>query len=179
MFTTRFTCASAFLVSLLALSACTTAPVASSGSGVTPAGMQISTNATTTAPSSAPESPATVMISMVAPLSGKNQVPPNNSPATGNMDARLAMNSNVLDWNITFTGMSGPVTAAHFHGPASAGQNAGIALPLSGNMASPIKGSATLSAAQIADLRAGKWYINLHTAAFPDGEIRGQVSVKP
>jgi hypothetical protein len=41
--------------------------------------------------------------------------------------------------------------------------------------ASPVKGSATLSEAQAADLMAGKYYFNVHTAANPGGEIRGQV----
>jgi hypothetical protein len=40
---------------------------------------------------------------------------------------------------------------------------------------SPIKGSAALSPAQVADVLAGKWYVNLHTAANPGGEVRGQV----
>jgi len=57
--------------------------------------------------------------------------------------------------------------------------NAGVVLPLSGDLQSPIKGMATLNTAQTNDLMAGKWYMNLHTSANPNGEIRGQVSVKP
>jgi hypothetical protein len=59
------------------------------------------------------------------------------------------------------------------------GDNAGVVVPLSGSLASPIKGTATLTAAQVADLKAGKWYVNVHTAANPGGEIRGQVNVQP
>ena len=44
---------------------------------------------------------------------------------------------------------------------------------------SPISGEATLTDAQIADLKAGKWYVNVHTMAHPPGEIRGQVTVAP
>jgi hypothetical protein len=44
------------------------------------------------------------------------------------------------------------------------------------NPANPIKGKAVLTDAQIADLKAGKWYFNVHTAAHPGGEIRGQVA---
>ena len=66
--------------------------------------------------------------------------------------------------------------AAHFHGPAAAGKNAGIALGLpNGNLPAAFEGSATLSDVQAADLLAGRWYFNLHTAAYPAGEIRGQV----
>ena len=58
-----------------------------------------------------------------------------------------------------------------------AGTNAGVVQGFSGSMDSPIKGSATLTAAQAADLLAGKWYVNLHTAANKGGEIRGQATV--
>jgi hypothetical protein len=65
---------------------------------------------------------------------------------------------------------------AHFHGPAAPGANAGVALPIgAAGMASPAAGSATLNDAQVADLLAGRWYINIHTATHPGGEIRGQV----
>ena len=110
-----------------------------------------------------------------AKLSGANEVPANTSSGTGMLDASLDKQSNVLTWTLTYSGLSGPVKAGHFHGPAAAGANAGVALPFTGSVESPIKGSATLTAAQVADLMAGKWYVNLHTAANPGGEVRGQV----
>jgi hypothetical protein len=64
---------------------------------------------------------------------------------------------------------------AHFHGPAPVGVNAGVIVPVKGSVASPIRGEATLTPEQSADLLAGKWYFNVHTAANPGGEIRGQV----
>jgi len=64
------------------------------------------------------------------------------------------------------------VTAAHFHGPAKAGVNAGPVIDLSGKVQ---EGSVDLTDEQIKQLEAGDWYLNLHTAKFPDGEIRGQV----
>ena len=71
---------------------------------------------------------------------------------------------------------AGPATAAHFHGPAEAGKNAGVAVAIPNAASSPAEGSATLTDAQAADLMAGKYYINVHTAANPGGEIRGQVT---
>ena len=64
--------------------------------------------------------------------------------------------------------------APHFHGPAAKGENADVAVPIE-DPKSGAKGSATLTDAQAADLTAGRYYINVHTAANPDGEIRGQV----
>ena len=116
---------------------------------------------------------------MGARLSGAEEVPANNSAGRGMADIALNRQTNVLTWTVTYSGVSSPVTAGHFHGPALAGQNAGVVLPFSGSMASPISGSATLTAAQVADLSAGKWYVNLHTAANPGGELRGQVTGRP
>jgi uncharacterized membrane protein len=110
---------------------------------------------------------------MNIPLSGRNEVPPNASPGTGT--GRVDLDGNVLKWTITYSGTTGPVTAGHFHGPAAPGANAGVVLPLTGSLASPITGTATLTPAQLADVKAGLWYINLHTAAHPGGELRGQV----
>ena len=92
-------------------------------------------------------------------------------------EAWLNKDSNVLKWKITYSGLSGPATMAHFHGPAMAGANAGVVIPFN-NPASPIEGQATLTSSQAADLMAGKWYANVHTAANPGGEIRGQMLPK-
>ena len=84
----------------------------------------------------------------------------------------------VVTWTITYAGLSGPVTMAHFHGPAAKGENAAPQVPLTakGSTAeNPIKGQATLTPEQAKDFSAGKWYVNLHTQAHPGGEIRGQV----
>lgn len=110
---------------------------------------------------------------MSVPLSPAAEVPPNASGGSGN--ARVDVDGNVVKWTVTYQNMTGPVTAGHFHGPAPAGANAGVVVPFTGSMASPITGMATLTPAQLADMKAGLWYVNLHTAANPGGEIRGQV----
>ena len=113
---------------------------------------------------------------MKATLDGKSEVPANTSAGTGTADIDYDAASKKLSWKVTYSGLSGPATAAHFHGPAEAGKNAGVAVPIANIASSPAEGSATLTDAQAADLAAGKYYVNIHTAANPGGEIRGQVS---
>ena len=113
---------------------------------------------------------------MKATLDGKAEVPPNTSAATGAADIDYDPATKKLTWKVTYTGLSGPATAGHFHGPAEAGKNAGVAVAIPNATSSPAEGSATLTDAQAADLTSGKYYVNVHTAANPGGEIRGQVT---
>ena len=108
-------------------------------------------------------------------LKGANEVPPVTSKGLGSATVTYDTASKKLTWKITYAGLSGNATAGHFHGPAAADKNAPVVVPFSGNLASPIEGSATLTDAQAADLLAGNWYINIHTADNKPGEIRGQV----
>ena len=112
-----------------------------------------------------------------ATLSASAEVPANTSTGGGAMTATLSNETNLLTWRVTYNGLTSTPTAGHIHGPAMAGANAGVVVPFA-STASPIEGSAKLTAAQVADLRAGLWYVNLHTAANPGGEVRGQVLVK-
>jgi hypothetical protein len=113
---------------------------------------------------------------MKATLNGKSENPPNTSAATGTADIDYDAATKKLSWKVTYSGLSGPATAAHFHGPAEPGKNAGVAVAIPNAGTSPVEGSATLTDAQAADLMAGKYYVNIHTSANPGGEIRGQVT---
>lgn len=119
------------------------------------------------------------LLAFTTQLRGANEVPPVASGASGQVDAVLNKDTNLLRWQLNYAGLSGPATAGHFHGPAPVGANAGVALPFSGPITSPMSGQATLTPAQVADLLAGKWYANIHTAKFPGGEIRGQMTARP
>jgi len=121
-------------------------------------------------------------VNFKADLSGASEVPPVTTSGKGSATASLNTATKMLTWSVDYSGMSGPVTAGHIHGPAAAGTNAGVLVPLASNpasLASPIKGSATLTDAQISDLEAGRAYINLHTDANKGGEIRGQLQRSP
>jgi hypothetical protein len=111
-----------------------------------------------------------------ATLDGKTEVPANTSAGTGTADIDYDAASKKLSWKLTYSGLSGPATAAHFHGPAEAGKNGGVAVAIPNATSSPVEGSATLTDAQAADLLSGKYYVNIHTQANPGGEIRGQVT---
>lgn len=110
-----------------------------------------------------------------ADLKGSAEVPPNDSKGSGKLEATYDTATKKLAYTVTYSGLTGPATAAHFHGPAAPTANAGVALGAAGPLASPIKGEATLTDAQAADLQAGRWYFNIHTDAHKPGEIRGQV----
>ena len=110
-----------------------------------------------------------------ATLAGASEVPPKTTAGTGAATASLDTATKMLTYDVEYSGLSGPATAAHFHGPAEPGANAGVVVPFP-TPASPIKGTATLTDAQMSDLMAGRWYANVHTGANPAGEIRGQLT---
>jgi hypothetical protein len=116
------------------------------------------------------------MIKLAATLSGKNEVPPVQTAATGSAEMTLDTATHTLSWTVTFQGLSAELRAAHFHGQASVTENAPIVVPIAKRGdASPVKGSKVLTPEQAEALLAGRWYINVHTATHPPGEIRGQV----
>jgi CHRD domain len=110
-----------------------------------------------------------------ASLSGKNEVPPNSASASGTVTATYDTDSKKLTWKGSYSGLSGPATAAHLHGPAPSGKNAGVMIPINPHGPS-FEGSATLNDAQAKALMDGDLYVNIHTAANKAGEIRGQLA---
>jgi hypothetical protein len=112
-----------------------------------------------------------------AVLNAASEVPPVDSKGNGTLTATYDTTSKKFTYTVAYKDLTGPATAAHFHGPADAKANAGVVVPAK-DAATPIKGEATLTDAQAADLQAGKWYFNVHTAANKGGEIRGQVMKK-
>ena len=113
-----------------------------------------------------------------ASLTAAQEVPPTNSKGKGEVTATYDTASKKLSWKGSYSDLSGPSTAAHFHGPAAAGKNAGVAVPIfaGGAAKSPFEGSATLTDAQAKELMGGEWYANIHTANNKAGEIRGQMA---
>jgi hypothetical protein len=115
-------------------------------------------------------------ITLKADLKASAEVPAKDSAGTGTLTATLDTETNEFKYHVEFSGLTGAVVAAHFHGPAAVGANAKPQLPIKiSPITSPIDGKATVTSEQAKDLLDGKWYLNLHTSANPGGEIRGQV----
>jgi hypothetical protein len=111
------------------------------------------------------------MVNFKANMDSKSEVPPNASKVTATYDT----DSKKLTWKGSYKDLSGAATAAHFHGPAAPGKNAGVMVPIA-PATSPLDGSATLTDAQAKALMDGQLYVNVHTADNKGGEIRGQLT---
>jgi hypothetical protein len=116
------------------------------------------------------------MVTYHATLNAAQEVPPTNSPATGSVTAVLDTATHKLTVDMTFKGFTDDVTAAHIHGPAAAGANAGVMVPLGTAPKSPVHVVATLTTDQEKDMAAGKTYVNVHSKDHPGGAIRGQLT---
>ena len=116
-------------------------------------------------------------VTLTAQLSGANEVPPNARTGSGSAEVTFNRDTRDLRYTVRYSGLSGPATAAHIHGPAAPTANAPVVV-LFDTVGSPINGTSRLSPAQAADLLAGRYYVNVHTAAHPGGEIRGQLTVR-
>ena len=109
-------------------------------------------------------------------MSTAAEVPPHDTKGGGTVDVVLDTATHKATYTIVYEGLPGPATAAHFHGPAAAGANAGVLVPIAGDLASPIKGTVTLTPEQEKDFESGQVYANIHTEANKGGEIRGQLA---
>src|SRR5262249_9604343 len=114
-----------------------------------------------------------------AMLNGAQEVPPTASAATGIGTVSLNPAETMITVDLSWSGLTAPATAAHIHGPAMPGVNAAVLFPMSGVPAAtrgwlPTQSSA-ITTAQVADLKAGLFYMNVPDSTFPGGEIRGQL----
>jgi hypothetical protein len=112
-------------------------------------------------------------------LSGEQENPPVVTSAKGQIEASYNTISKVLKWRVSYDGLSGAPTMAHFHGPASKNQNADVIIQIKQDaLQSPMKGSEKLTKKQEKQLLSGEWYFNIHTEKNPAGEIRTQLIAK-
>lgn len=113
-------------------------------------------------------------------MSGAQEVPANATTGTGTIDVIYDKRTQVLNYTIKFSGLTGNATAAHVHGLAPVGYTAGVVQSFTGF---PLATSGTYSGSLLADgvlikeddILNGLYYINIHTAANPGGEIKGQI----
>lgn len=116
------------------------------------------------------------MLTFKTEMLGSTGVPATDSAGKGTAEVTVDTDTKKVSWTMSVEGLSGDATAAHAHGPASATESAPPVIDMSGDMM--MKGSADITEAQWTDMKAGKYYVNVHTEKFPDGEIRGQLMAK-
>lgn len=112
-----------------------------------------------------------------ATLNGASEAPATKSTGSGEATASLDTATHELSYDVSFKGFASDVTAAHFHGPAEPGKNAGVVVPLGTAPSSPIHGTVKLTPEQEKQMTAGMYYANIHTKNNPSGAIRGQMMV--
>jgi hypothetical protein len=108
-----------------------------------------------------------------AALDGGQEVPPTPTPGLGAASLTIQANG-TASIVVPFGGLVAPTTAAHIH-EAPAGSNGPVVVPLVAGIGQ-FAATFTPTAAQLVQLRAGNWYVNVHTTTFPGGEIRGQLA---
>jgi hypothetical protein len=102
----------------------------------------------------------------------------NGAMPSGNVTAVLNSDARTLTVSGNFSGLTGPATGAHIHGPAPEGESAGVVFPLRVDNAASGSLSGTwenMTAEQVQQLRDGLYYVNVHTEMNPPGEIRAQL----
>ena len=144
------------------------------GAGLAAAGTGTTTNAGTAAHTGTTETPKTTRASATLSAAQETPAPTGVGKAKGTFTATLT-DGGKLTYRLTFSGLSGRAVAAHIHA-GKTGVSGPVLVPLCATACtSPAKGTTTVKASVVAALRAGTTYVNVHTAANPAGEIRGQV----
>lgn len=117
---------------------------------------------------------------LTAYLTGAQEVPPAATTATGYARVNINEGTGTISYTVVFSGLSSNQQAAHIHAPAPIGSNVGVAINFGavGGTSGTISGTAAITPTQIAQLRAHLGYVNVHSANFPGGEIRGQLGVQ-
>lgn len=117
-------------------------------------------------------------------MKADQEVPANNSPASGTADVAYNKNTKTLTYTLNWNGLTGKATMAHIHGTAPKSANAGVKHDLTNVLQKETSGSFTdsvrIDASDIKEdsLMAGFYYFNIHTPANPAGEIRAQIEFK-
>jgi len=113
-----------------------------------------------------------------AKLVGSQETPKNKSKGTGTFTGTVVEKgkSKTLTWKLTFKGLSGAATAAHIH-MGKKGKAGNVVVPLCTPCKSGAHGKAKITEKIVSALETHKAYANVHTAKYPNGEIRGQISV--
>ncbi len=106
-------------------------------------------------------------------LEGAQETPPLGVTGTGAGTATVNLVAKTITLNLTFSGMTGALAAAHLHGAAARGTATGVVHTI--GTASPITNVVSYDPLMEADIVNGLWYVNLQTAANGGGEIRGQL----
>ena len=122
-------------------------------------------------------SPQAHLVTLTTRLDGASVMPPARSNATGQLDALYDSNTRLLRWKTSWSALSGPITAVQFHGPAEYGQTGPVTMVWPAPFGPTYEGRATLTPQQAVDLLDGRWYVNVFTAPYPSGELRGQLRV--
>jgi hypothetical protein len=125
-------------------------------------------------------SSASMTQTFVATLTPAEEVPPaTDSQGKGTAEVTVDLKTYEVTYKVSWSGLTGPATMGHIHGPAEPGKNAGVVVPFPGaaNTMST-EGKGKIDATKYGDLAAGLYYVNIHTAKHPGGEIRGQLKRK-
>ncbi|TDE14525.1 CHRD domain-containing protein [Dyadobacter psychrotolerans] len=120
-------------------------------------------------------------------LSGANEVPANSSTATGSVNGTVNQETGILSLNIMYSDSAASdstaadslftPTAWHIH-KGAVDTTGAVVIDFGKTFSTPFAFKDTLSEQQLADLKAGLYYVNIHTAKYPNGEIRGQLKTE-